>query len=125
MRSVPNTSVSSLPQGNVSGPLQSEKGAGHPGRLPSFTQDLSAPPTDSAASAAATAAALDTTKLDLTDLTVLQAVMSNDEPLTAGKTAKVTGLDPDCASRALEILCAAGLVRRLNTVIISYSARTG
>ena len=78
-----------------------------------------------AALAAPDAAALDTTKLDLTDLTVLQAVMSHDEPLTAGKTAKVTGLDPDCVFHALKILCAAGLVRRLNTVIISYVARTG
>ncbi len=114
MPSVPDNLDSSLLQGRVSGAPQSRKGAGHDGRLPSHTLGPSTP--------APSPLADETTQLDVTDLTVLQAVMSNDEPMTAGKAARVTGLAPGCVSQTLEMLCAAGLLRRLNTVIVSYSA---
>jgi hypothetical protein len=48
--------------------------------------------------------------------------MSEPQPMTARRTAKATGLDMETVSAALRILCAAGLVKRLSTVIVSYAA---
>ena len=63
------------------------------------------------------------TELESRDLTVLQAVLSSAEPLTAGRLAKVTGEPVDHLAAALETLCELRLVRRLNTVVPSYTTR--
>ena len=62
------------------------------------------------------------TDLDSADLTVLEAVMSQPEPMTAGRLARITALPPTRLCTILEALCELGLLRRLNTVIPSYTA---
>ena len=63
------------------------------------------------------------TDLDSADLTVLQAVMSSDEPMTANRLAKITGLPAGQLCGALDTLCELRLLRRLNTVVASYTGR--
>ena len=106
MRSVPDTSDPSLPQGNVSGTPQSQKGAGHDGRLPSLRHGLVGP-----------GSALED------DLSLLLAILGDDQPMTVRRAARATGLPPEHVSLALEMLCAAGMVLRLNTIVVSYVMR--
>jgi hypothetical protein len=49
--------------------------------------------------------------------------MSSGEPLTAVRLAKATGVPAEDIAVALETLCGLGLVRRLNTVVPSYTTR--
>ena len=74
-------------------------------------------------SAALRGAATKATELDSSDLTVLQAVLSHGEPMTAGQLAKVTGLPSGQLCTVLEALCELRLLRRLNTLVPSYTAR--
>ena len=61
--------------------------------------------------------------LELCDLTVLEAVLGESEPVTPRRVAKLTDIPPAQLFLALETLCELGLLRRLNTVVESYTAR--
>jgi hypothetical protein len=63
------------------------------------------------------------TQLDSSDLTVLQAVMSHVEPSTFGRLARTTSVRPEQLAIILDTLCAVGLLRRLNTILPSYTTR--
>ena len=63
-----------------------------------------------------------TTELELSDLTVLQAAMSHGEPITAGRLVKTTGLPAVQLHAILESLHELRLLRRLNTIVPSYTA---
>ena len=65
----------------------------------------------------------DMSKIHSADLTVLQAVVSSNEPVTATRLAKITGLPVGRSIDALETLCELRLLRRLNTVVASYTGR--
>jgi hypothetical protein len=67
--------------------------------------------------------ALEATELESSDLTVLQAVMSHGEPVTASRLVRTTGLQAAELSAILESLHELRLLRRLNTVVPSYLAR--
>ena len=62
-------------------------------------------------------------ELELGDLTVLEAVMGQNEPVTVRRIAKLTDLPAGQAQGALEALCEVGLLRRLNTIVESYTTR--
>ena len=66
---------------------------------------------------------LKATELESTDLTVLQAVMSHGEPITAGRLARTTGLQAAQLCTILESLHELRLLRRLNTLVPSYTAQ--
>jgi len=55
------------------------------------------------------------------DLLVLEAVMGRDEPITSSRLARVTRLPHADVHLALETLCELGLLRRLKTVVASYT----
>jgi IclR helix-turn-helix domain len=61
--------------------------------------------------------------IELSDLTVLGAVMGQNEPLTLKRIAKLTDVPPAQLRLALDALCELGLLRRLNTIVESYTAR--
>jgi len=82
-----------------------------------------APVADGVVSAALSAAATQATELDSSDLTVLQAVLSQGEPMTASRLAKISGVHPVQLCVVLETLCELRLLRRLNTLVPSYTAR--
>jgi len=92
-------------------------------RKDAYEEAPAAPVADGVVSAAVRGAATQATELDSSDLTVLQAVMSHSEPITAGRLAKVTGLPSAQLCVNLEALRELGLLRRLNTLIPSYTAR--
>jgi predicted transcriptional regulator len=66
---------------------------------------------------------LEASSLDSCDLTVLQAVMSHSEPMTISRIARVTALTSTELDPALASLCETGLLRRLNTIVPSYTTR--
>jgi hypothetical protein len=66
---------------------------------------------------------LEATALESADLTVLQAVMSHGEPITAGRLVRTTGLPVTQLSAILESLNELRLLRRLNTLVPSYTAQ--
>jgi hypothetical protein len=57
------------------------------------------------------------------DLTVLEAVLGQDEPITLKRIARLIDAPPGELHVALEALCEIGLLRRLNTIVESYTAR--
>jgi RIO-like serine/threonine protein kinase len=87
------------------------------------TKALVAPVDGEVVSTKLSGPATEATELDSSDLTVLQAVMSQGEPVTTSRLAKVTGLPSGQLCIALEALCELRLLRRLNTLIPSYTAR--
>lgn len=54
---------------------------------------------------------------------LLMILRSEDRPLTARQVAGCAGISVDEAAAALEGLCAEGSVRRLNTVVETFTAR--
>lgn len=72
---------------------------------------------------ATTSTPLEATALDSMDLTLLAALMAQDQPVTERKLVKVTGLSADQVRVNVESLCAIGLVLRLRTLIPSYTVR--
>jgi hypothetical protein len=73
--------------------------------------------------AASSSVSTDAAQLDSSDLNILQAVMSHDEPVTVGRLAKLTGLPAPNLCEVLETLCRLRLLHRLNTLVPSYTAR--
>ncbi len=62
-------------------------------------------------------------RLESADLTVLEAVMSQSEPVTRGRIARLVPVPPAQLALALGALCDLGLLRRLNTIVESYTTR--
>jgi hypothetical protein len=73
--------------------------------------------------AAPAAGATSHTVVDSTERAVFAIVSAQEQPLTLRRIASLANLPRQEAVLALEAMCKAGILRRLNTVIESYTAR--